>query len=316
MSISKRKDEHIKYASKQKELNNDFDNIQLEHLSIPNFNLDDINLETNFLNFKSSYPFYINAMTGGSKKAKLINEKLAYISKKYNIPIVLGSQSAALKDESLVDTYKIVRNINKGGYIVANISANYNSQDALKAIEMINANALSIHINLIQELVMKEGDRSFTHWKENIIDIHENIKIPIIVKEVGFGMSKETIEALLKLGVKNIDVSGQGGTNFALIERNRKKGTNTIFDNLGISTVNSLINAKEYNINVLASGGIRNALDIFKALSLGAKAVGLSKYFLNLTKLPYKQIDIEMNKLINDLKMLFLIYNKQSMNDF
>lgn len=316
MNISKRKDEHIKYALKQDYKENDFDLIKLNHLSIPEFDLKDVSLETNFLGYKSSYPFYINAMTGGSREAKDVNEKLAYISNKYNIPIVLGSQSAALKDESLIDTYKIVREINKNGFIVANISANYNYKDALKAIEMIDADALSIHINVIQELVMEEGDRTFSHWKSNIKSIVDNITKPIIVKEVGFGMSKDTIESLINLGVSNIDVSGRGGTNFALIERERKDGKNTLFDNLGISTVDSLINAQNYNINVLASGGVRNALDIFKALTLGAKAVGLSGFFLKLTKLDYDEIDLQMEELIFDLKKIFLIYGKKNLNDF
>src|SRR5690625_2468298 len=316
MPISKRKDEHIKFALKQSNQENDFDLIKLDHLSLPKFDLEDINLETNFLGYKSSFPFYINAMTVGSKKAKHVNEKFAYISQKYNIPIVLGSQSAALKDESLIPTYKIVRDINKNGFIVANISANYDSKDALKAIKMIDANAISIHLNVIQELVMSEGDRKFSHWKDNIIDILENIKIPIIIKEVGFGMSKETIENLTKLGVKNIDISGRGGTNFEIIERERKNSTDILFDNLGISTVDSLINAKEYDVNVFASGGIRNALDIFKALTLGAKAVGLSSFFLKLTNLSYNEIDNEVDKLISNLKKIFLIYGKKTLNDF
>lgn len=314
--ISKRKDEHIKYALKQNFKENDFDKINIEHLSIPNYNLEDINLESNFLGFKTNYPFYINAMTGGSLKAKEINKKLALYAKTFNIPLVLGSQSAALKDESLINTYKVARTINEKGIIVANVSANATLKEAKKAVKMIDANALSIHINLIQELVMKEGDRTFTHWKDNIKEIVNNINVPVIVKEVGFGMSKETIETLKNLGVKYIDVSGKGGTNFALIERLRKKGVDPLFDDIGISTVESLKNAKEFDIEVYASGGIRHALDIFKSLYLGAKAVGLSSYFLKLTNLSDKDAINEINELIINLKKLFLIYNKQSIKDF
>src|SRR5690554_7089347 len=99
---------------------------------------------------------------------------------------------------------------------------------------MIDANALSIHLNVIQELVMVEGDRKFTHWKDNIRNIVENINVPVIVKEVGFGMSKKTIKTLIGLGVKYIDVSGRGGTNFAEIERKRNNDSDTTFDELGI----------------------------------------------------------------------------------
>lgn len=244
-------------------------------------------------------------------------KKLALIAKEFNIPFVLGSQSAAIKDDSLVATYKVARDLNPEGYLVANVSANATVNEAIKAIEMIKANAISIHINIIQELVMSEGDRDFTKWQQNIKNIAASINIPIVVKEVGFGMSKETILKLKELNIKNIDVSGKGGTNFALIERNRINGIDNLFDDLGISTVNSLLNAKDIDdINVFASGGIRNALDIFKALTLGAKAVGLSGYFLRLTELDFETQVSEVNKLILNLKKLFIIFNKKTMNDF
>lgn len=308
MSIEKRKNEHIKFAKKQKNVSNDFDNIILEHQSLPAFNLEDINLVTNFLGYEIPYPFYINAMTGGSKKAHKINEKLALYAKTFNIPLVLGSQSAALKNKELIETYKIARKINPNGIIISNLNLNYNSKDAKEAIDMVNANGISLHINLIQELVMQEGDRSFSHWQDNLKDIIENINKPILVKEVGFGMSSKTIKQLIDLGVKYIDVSGKGGTNFSIIERKRKKGKNISFDNLGISTVKSIQNAKKYTNTFYASGGIRNAHDCFKALYLGSSAVGLSKYFLNLTKLNNDKAIKEIENFIIDLKKYFLIY--------
>lgn len=217
MIISKRKDEHIKFANEEEVGTNDFDKIILEHNSLPNLNYQEINLESDFLGFKSNYPFYINAMTGGSQKALEINKKLALIAKHFNIPIVLGSQSAAFKDPKLIETYKIVRDNYETGIIVANVSANATLEQAIKAVEMVNANALSIHINVVQELVMDEGDRDFSKWQSNIKTIVDNLTVPVIVKEVGFGMSKEVIERLKSLGVKYIDVSGKGGTNFARI---------------------------------------------------------------------------------------------------
>lgn len=313
MSISKRKDEHIKFALEQDVKQNDFDQVELEHFGLPEFGLNDVNLKTNYLSFMSSYPIYINAMTGGSEKAKEINEKLAFYAKYFNIPLIVGSQSAALKDPSLADTYKVVRKVNPNGFVVANVSANANLNDALKAVEMINANALSIHINVIQELVMNEGDRDFNKWQSNIKEIVENIKVPVIVKEVGFGMSRETMETLIKLGVKYIDVSGKGGTNFAEIERKRNKNLDFTFENLGISTVKSLENSKGLKATFFASGGIRNALDIFKALNLGASAVGLSSFFLKLTNLSNEEAILKIEELLLNLKKLFVIFNKRTM---
>lgn len=308
MIISKRKDEHIKFANEEEVGTNDFDKIILEHNSLPNLNYQEINLESDFLGFKSNYPFYINAMTGGSQKALEINKKLALIAKHFNIPIVLGSQSAAFKDPKLIETYKIVRDNYETGIIVANVSANATLEQAIKAVEMVNANALSIHINVVQELVMDEGDRDFSKWQSNIKTIVDNLTVPVIVKEVGFGMSKEVIERLKSLGVKYIDVSGKGGTNFARIERKRSVNNDFIFEDVGISTVNSLLNGKDIDITLHASGGIRNALDIYKAIKLGAKNVGLSQYFLKLTNLELNEAIKEVEKLIDNLIKCYIIF--------
>ncbi|MDY0277341.1 MAG: type 2 isopentenyl-diphosphate Delta-isomerase [Acholeplasma sp.] len=310
-----RKDEHIIYAKEDAVDKNDFDDIKLNHVSIPNFNYQDVDLKTSFLGYDVDYPIYINAMTGGSELAKRINKKLALYAKTFNLPMVIGSQSMALKHPEYEDTYQVVRKINPDGIIIANVSANASVDEALKAIEMINANGISIHVNLIQELVMNEGDREFIHWLNNIKAINTKVNKPVIVKEVGFGMSKETILNLNKNGIKYIDISGKGGTNFARIERKRNQNDDVTFEHIGISTVQSLLNAKEVNVNVYASGGIRNALDVFKALFLGAKAVGLSKYFLSLTDLDDQSAFDKINELIDNLKKCFVIFGVKNLND-
>lgn len=313
--ISKRKDDHIKYALEEDSQFNDFDKIKLKHNSLPNINFDEVDLSTTFLGQRFDYPFYINAMTGGSLNAMVINEKLALIAKEFKLPFVLGSQSAALKDESLIDTYKIVRKVYPEVFLVSNLSANATIEQVDKAVKMVDANALSIHLNVIQELVMTEGDRDFSHWQTNIKNIIDTFDKPVLVKEVGFGMSQDTISILNELGVNNIDVSGKGGTNFAVIERKRANLDYTIFDDLGISTVDSLLNAKNFNGEVYASGGIRNALDIFKSLTLGAKAVGLSNYFLKLTNLSLEEAIKEVEKLIIDLKKCFIIFGVKNIKE-
>lgn len=308
MSISKRKDEHIKFAKEEIIEINDFDQVILEHNSLPNKSFADIDLTSNFLGHQVNYPFYINAMTGGSSKALEINKKLALIANHFNIPIVLGSQSAAFKDESLINSYRVVRDNYPNGIIVANVSANATLEQARAAVMMVNANALSIHINVIQELVMNEGDRDFTNWGNNISKIVKNLDVPVIVKEVGFGMSSDVIKRLENLGVKYIDCSGKGGTNFARIERKRNNDFDSTFENIGISTVASLKNAQNSNIIVHASGGIRNALDIYKALKLGATNVGLSNFFLKLTNLELSKAIEEVQKLVDNLIKCYIIF--------
>ena len=239
----------------------------------------EVTLQTTVAGLNLAYPFYINAMTGGSEKTKKINRDLALIAKETNLMIATGSVSAALKDPSLADTYTIMREVYPEGKILANIGAGTSLERAKEAIMLFHADALQIHLNAPQELVMPEGDRDFSNWKELIKTINKEIPVPLIVKEVGFGMTRETIDTLAELGVQTVDISGRSGTSFTQIEnaRRTKRELNYLSD-WGQSTVTSLLEANEaqYQVEILASGGIRHAFDIFKALCLGAKAVGIS----------------------------------------
>jgi isopentenyl-diphosphate delta-isomerase len=275
-----RKDEHVSLAkafhNKQK---NEFDTIRIVHTPLPQMSVSEVTLQTTVAGLNLAYPFYINAMTGGSEKTKKINRDLALIAKETNLMIATGSVSAALKDPSLADTYTIMREVYPEGKILANIGAGTSLERAKEAIMLFHADALQIHLNAPQELVMPEGDRDFSNWKELIKAINKEIPVPLIVKEVGFGMTRETIDTLAELGVQTVDISGRSGTSFTQIEnaRRTKRELNYLSD-WGQSTVTSLLEANEaqYQVEILASGGIRHAFDIFKALCLGAKAVGIS----------------------------------------
>lgn len=200
---------------------------------------------------------------------------------------------------------------------MANIGADKTLKDAIEAIEILNANILQIHLNVVQEMIMPEGDRNFKYLEENIKEIVQNVKVPVIVKEVGFGMSLNTLEKLKSLGVKTIDISGSGGTNFAIIENARREEAFVSLNNFGISTVESLLETKNISgIDILASGGIRNPLDVIKALILGAKAVGMSKYFLNIvTNYSMEEAIKSIEKFIIELKSIMTILGKRKINE-
>ncbi|EAC4315759.1 type 2 isopentenyl-diphosphate Delta-isomerase [Listeria monocytogenes] len=278
----RRKDEHVALGVKQNEqlAPSSLEDIQLIGTSIPRYNVKDIDLTTTIVGTNVPIPFYINAMTGGSRHTKKINAELAEIAREVAIPMAVGSQSAALKNSSLIDTYKIVREINPNGMILANISPEVALQEGLRAIEMLEADALQIHINPAQELVMQEGDRSFSHWLTRIEEYVKLSPVPVVVKEVGFGMTRETVATLASVGVQSVDLAGKGGTNFAQIENDRRR--DQAYDFLldwGISTGQALIDMQHQDapkIAYLASGGIRNPLDIVKALALGADSVGMA----------------------------------------
>jgi isopentenyl-diphosphate delta-isomerase len=181
---------------------------------------------------------------------------------------------------------------------------------AKDAISMLKANALAIHVNSIQELVMAEGDRDFSKWLTNIEAIVKGVDVPVIVKEVGYGMHLQTIEALINIGVKYIDLSGKGGTNFTHIESARKGEKDSPFKDFGLSAVESLLIApQQADVTYFASGGVRNGVDIVKALALNAQAVGMARYFLDLSDLPLEVIKEKLDSLIDDIKKTLVLLN-------
>ena len=314
MSRSERKDAHVKHALNQVISHNDFDRIQLVHQSLPDFDLDEVDLSTDYLGYHFDYPIYINAMTGGSEKTKKINHDLAQLAKKYHLAMSVGSQHVALDDAQYEASFKVIREVNPDGFVIGNLNANATLEEAKRAIEMIDANALGIHINTAQELTMDEGDRHFKHWSKHIETIVKGVDVPVIVKEVGNGLSAKTIKKLMDLGVKHVDVSGKGGTNFIDIENNRLESKRYDYlKNWGNSTVDALLDTRAYQskIEVLASGGIRNPLDVIKALALGSKAVGLSRFFLDVVH----RDDQTLDYFIEDLKKIMVLVDARTIKD-
>ena len=281
--MKNRKDDHIKYALEHESEYNSFDDVELIHSSIPKYNLDEIDLSTHFASHDFEFPFFINAITGGSKNAKKINQKLAKVANECNLLFVTGSYSAALKNSD-DDSFNIVKKENPDLQLATNIGIDKNYTAGITAIKALNPLFLQVHVNLMQELIMPEGSRNFNEWENNLKEFVQNIEIPIILKEVGFGMTEDTIKQGIGLGIKTFDISGRGGTSFAFIENMRRENSLDYLNNWGQTTVSCLLNLKDYTdkVEIIASGGVRNPLDMIKCLVLGAKAVGLSRTILEL----------------------------------
>ena len=292
-----RKDEHIKYALKYESTGNSFDDMELIQCSIPKYNLEEIDMSVNFAENTFEYPFFINAMTGGSKKGKEINRKLAKVAKECNILFVTGSYSAALKNPD-DDSFEVVRKENEGLLLGTNIGADKNYIAGMKAVEDLNPLFLQIHVNLMQELIMPEGSRNFN--------------------EVGFGMSPETAKKGMELGIKTFDISGRGGTSFAYIENMRGENRFSYLNEWGQSTVSCLLGLKDYinKAEIIASGGVRHPLDIIKALVLGAKAVGLSGTMLRLAENNSTEEIIEIvNSWKEECRMIMCALNAKNVKE-
>ena len=282
-NMKNRKDDHIKYALEHESEYNSFDDVELIHSSIPKYNLDEIDLSTHFASHDFEFPFFINAITGGSENAKKINQKLAKVANECNLLFVTGSYSAALKNSD-DDSFNIVKKENPDLQLATNIGIDKNYTAGIAAIKALNPLFLQVHVNLMQELIMPEGSRNFNEWENNLKEFVQNIEIPIILKEVGFGMTEDTIKQGVRLGIKTFDISGRGGTSFAFIENMRRENSLDYLNNWGQTTVSCLLNLKNYTdkVEIIASGGVRNPLDIIKCLVLGAKAVGISRTILEL----------------------------------
>lgn len=214
---SHRKDEHVFLAEKyfQATANAGFDQVRLLHRALPESSLADVDL-TPSVPFGWRWPIYINAMTGGSPQTGKLNAQLGQLAQALDLAIASGSQSVALHDPQLAPTFKTLRDHNPDGFILANIGAGHDQHAAEIAINMVDANALEIHVNAAQEVVMPEGDHDFL-WQENIRNIAATASVPVVVKEVGNGFIREDLQTLQQLGIHYVDIGGRGGTNLSLI---------------------------------------------------------------------------------------------------
>lgn len=288
MSRQSRKQEHLCFALECGLQEADFDDISLVHNCLPGIALDEVTLKTAFAGLQLELPFFINALTGGTAEAEEINRSLAEIAREFKLVMAVGSQMAALEQPSLAKTFKIVRQLNPEGVIISNIGAYASAKTAREAVEMIDANCLQVHLNVPQELAMdsSEGDSSFSGYLQNISEITAALDLPVIVKEIGFGVARREAILLECAGVSAIDIGGYGGTNFIRIEncRNQLPFLRDMYK-WGIPTSISLVEVLDgvsRSVDVIASGGVNSSFNIVKALALGAKAVGLAGMPLNI----------------------------------
>lgn len=295
-----------------------FKEIALIPSSSSTSDLQAIDLNINLYGKSLSAPLLINAMTGGAPGLEKYNEAFALAAKEHNIALAVGSQKAGLVNKELIKTYSIVRKVNQKGLIFSNLSALEEIDSMKAAVDMIEADALQLHINHGQELSMTEGDRNFSRLLNNIEKAVKTINVPIIVKEVGTGISKEAAVIFSKIGVKSFDVGGAGGTNFPLIEERRYGKKTSLLSSFGIPTPVSIIEVRNVQPEaiIFASGGIRNSTQIAKSLVLGGDVAGIAAYFLKtFTEDGINGLNYEIEKIINELKMIFLVLGFKDLND-
>lgn len=296
-----------------------FEEIELIHHALPELDYKKLELKTKFFGRTFDYPILINGMTGGHKESKKINRLLAILATEFNLPMEVGSQRAALENKDLIETYRVAREISSETFLIGNIGAgqlvkDYGISDIEACVDMIDANALAIHLNPLQEVLQKEGNFNYHGVLDKIEELISQVQIPIIVKETGNGLGKDDLKSLKKIGVKFVDVGGAGGTSWAAVESYRHENESDLahiashFREWGIPTAISTILATKLGFNVISSGGLRTGIDVAKAIACGAGLTGIAHPLL---KFAYQEdlegLKMQINRLISELKVCMLL---------
>jgi isopentenyl-diphosphate delta-isomerase len=328
--IENRKEEHIRIAENEKvdTDHNYWDDIQVLHQAIPEIDFDSIDTKARFISHEIGYPMIISSMTGGTDLAKKINYNLATAAEKFGLPMGVGSMRAAVEKKELSDTFSIILE-KKVPVRIANVGAPqlinqgkkaFTDKDLEYIFNLIDANYLIVHFNFLQEMVQPEGDRNAKGIMKRLQDVASSY--PVIAKETGNGFSREAALQLRDAGVRAIDVGGLGGTSFAAIEyyRARKAGdeekmrSGQSFWNWGIPAPAS-VKYSQVGIPVIGSGGLRNGLDLFKAVLMGASAGGFARTLLKGADNSEEQIQKEISYILRDFKTAMFLSGSRNLKE-
>jgi isopentenyl-diphosphate delta-isomerase len=293
--IENRKSEHLRVCIEEdvefQQLTSGLEKYRFTHCCLPELDRSDIELGTTFLGKSLKAPILISSMTGGTELAHLVNTRLATVAQRYGLAMGVGSQRIALEQPELAPTFA-VRSLAPDILLLANLGAvqlNYGCglEDCLKLVELLEADALILHLNPLQEWVQSGGDSNFKGLLAKIQQICAQLPVPVIAKEVGNGISAVMAKQLIEAGVAAIDVAGAGGTSWAKVESqrakdNRQRHLGQVFADWGLPTAECITTIRSMNstIPLIASGGLKNGLDLAKSIALGADLGGLARPFL------------------------------------
>jgi isopentenyl-diphosphate delta-isomerase len=324
MVTSKRKIEHLDICTKEnvESKGSGFDDIEFVHRCLPEINRSEVSTKASFLGHKLEAPILIASMTGGHPGTKKVNSNLAIAAEELGIGIGVGSQRAALEDKKQEDSYRVVRDKAPNAFIYGNIGAaqlsHYGIDDLERAVEMIDADAMAIHLNFLQEAIQPEGDLDASGCLEKIAEVASSLSVPVIVKETGAGICHIDAYYLKKAGVSAIDVGGKGGTSWAGVEvyRARMESDETgehigmKFWDWGIPTAVSIVEA-DIGIPVIATGGIRDGLMVAKSIALGASMCGIALPLVAPARESPEKVKKQLELYIEELKAtMFLTGSK------
>ncbi len=316
-STSSRKADHIRINLDQNVrsgLTTGLENYRFTHQALPELDLDDVKLDFSLFGKDLAAPLFISSMTGGTEDAGIINRNLATAAQETGIPLGVGSQRAALEDPDLVDTFQ-VREAAPDVLLFANLGAvqlNYGMsvEDCRRAVDMIGADALILHLNPLQEAVMPDGNTRFAGLLGKIERVCKTLDVPVIAKEVGWGFSRQAAVQLKNAGVSALDIAGAGGTSWTEVEMHRsetddQQKISSAFVDWGIPTAETvqIVHSAVPELPLFASGGLRNGIDIAKCIALGAVMGGLAGPFLKAAVGSPQAVITEINRIIKEIQI-------------
>jgi len=328
--IDQRKADHIKINLEQdvrSALTTGLENYHFVHEALPELDLERINTSLSLFGKQLAAPILISSMTGGTEEAGQINQRLAEAAQEVGVAMGVGSQRAALEKPEQIPTFAITRQVAPDILLFANLGAvqlnyGYGIDECRRAVGMIAADALILHLNPLQEAVQDAGDTNWAGLAKKIEEICKKLEVPVIAKEVGWGISERTAKLLAECGVSAIDVAGAGGTSWSQVEMHRAPDEFTrklaaTFVGWGIPTAESILNVNRAipEMRVFASGGIKDGLDIAKCVALGAKLGGMAGQFLKAAAISTEKT-VEMMKLTKrQIEVTMLVAGVGTLNE-
>jgi isopentenyl-diphosphate Delta-isomerase len=327
-SLSSRKADHIRISLEnnvQSRRTNGLERFSFTHQALPEISLAAIDTRSVFLGRNLDVPFLISSMTGGTLQANRINRALAQAAQSMRVALALGSLRPVLEDGSLIRSYR-VRTLAPDVLLFANLGAvqlnyQYSAEDCQRAVELAEADALILHLNPLQEALQPEGNTDFSNLLTKIEAVCRALPVPVIVKEVGWGITGGTARKLAAAGVAAIDVAGAGGTSWSMVEgqRTRSKAISrlaALYRDWGIPTADSLQECRAAlpDLPLIASGGIRNGLEAAKCVALGAQLVGFARPLLRPATVGASAVENILRQLSNELRTTMFVIGAKDLS--
>ncbi len=323
--IEKRKLRHIRVSLEEEvetDISTGFKDVHLIHRALPEIDLDDVSLETTLFGKKIAAPLVMSAITGGTEEAKKINEVLAEVAEEKNIGISVGSQRIAVAQPETAHTFSIVREKASSTFVMGNVGApqlslGWGVEEAQKCVDMIEADALALHMNPLQEAVQVDGDTNYKGVLAKVSKLADEISVPLIMKETGAGIAWEDALRMQEAGASGLEISGVGGTSWSAVEYHIAKEVGKkdmeylgqALWNWGVPTAISVAEtSKKTTLEIIASGGLRTGVEVVKSIALGAHAGGMAKPFLEKAVESKEALAEHVDNIIREIKVtMFLV---------